>query len=327
MRSLVTVLLWISFLNVGCHKKAAVPDPPTNPAPEITVDYTIAPLQTDAAITMALDSHFVSVKHYATLKNVLFVFLPGTNRQPKDYQGIVHKAASMGYHAIGLMYPNRKAVNTLCAPTNDTTCHRRARLEIVDGIDRHPVIDVNAANAIISRLVKLLQWLDASEPAEHWAQYVKNGQPDWTKIMVSGHSQGAGNAALIGKYYPVRKVILFSIVDYLSDKKLADWEDLPANKEKYYALFNPKDELLYYYMAERSWQHLGMTGYGGIVNVDSAPSPYGNTHTLITRISPSLDKNDKFHNSTAVDSYLTKDNAGVYALDKAWEYLLKDETP
>ncbi len=42
----------------------------------------------------------------------------------------------------------------------------------VDGIDRSPIVDVNAANSIDNRLTKLLEYLAAQHPEEDWSRYL-----------------------------------------------------------------------------------------------------------------------------------------------------------
>jgi hypothetical protein len=310
----------VIYFITGCNKKSNAPSTP----PDKTTEYFVAPSETDPSINIALENHFVSVKETGSLKNILFVFLPGSYSQPSKYKAIVRKAASMGYHSIGLMYPNLKPVNNICSPTNDTTCHRRARLEIIDGQDRHPEISVNQANSIVNRLTKLLIHLQKNYPDQNWQQFLSNGNPDWPRIIVSGHSQGAANADVMGKVYPVKKIIMFSVMDFLSNRKIPDWENMPANREKYFSLFNPSDELIDYTNAKNGWKALGMLNYGEITNVDSVNYPYSGSHTLITRITPVTSLSDKFHNSTVVDTFLTKDNSGNFVLDKVWEYLLSD---
>lgn len=288
----------------------------------VTREYLIAPKTTDPAITTALSNHFASVKEGTTLKNVLYVFLPGTYRNPTVCRATTRKAASLGYHSIGLMYDNLVAGNPLCRATGDITCHSRARREVIDGIDRHPSVHVNVPNSLINRLYKLLNYLKTKYPAQNWGQYILNGKPNWSKIIVAGHSQGGAIAGVIGRYYPVKKVIMFSMMDFLNNGKIPDWVKMTANKEKYYALTNSADELVPYPKVKLGWDAMGISAYGGRINVDWNPFPYSNSHTLITTITPASTGADKFHNSTGVDSYIPKNAAGKYIYDKAWEYLI-----
>jgi hypothetical protein len=323
--------LSLLILLVGCQKD--IKDPVTDKITSVTNatnavaavtlrEYYISPAATDAAINTSLANHFASVQEGAVLKNVLYVFLPGTYRDPTVCRATTRKAASMGFHSIGLMYPNGTAGNPLCSGTGDITCHSRLRREIVDGIDRHPSVAVNPANSIINRLYKLLVYLKNKYPTQNWSQYILNGQPNWSKIIIAGHSQGGAIAGVIGKYYPVKKVIMFSMIDYLNNGKIPDWETLPANKEKFFALTNMYDELVPYGKVTSTWTAMGMSAYGPRVNVDWNLTPTTQTHTLITGKDPMVTMVDKYHNGTGVDSYIPKTAAGVYFYDKAWEYLL-----
>ena len=158
------------------------PPPPPPPPPVVALrEYFIAPKTTDPNITTCLSNHFASVKEGAVLKNVLYVFLPGTSRNPTGCKATTQKAASLGFHTIGLMYDNLVAGNTLCKALDDVTCHRRARLEVIDGVDRHPSVNVNSSNSLVNRLYKLLVYLNSQHPSQNWGQYIVNGKPDWSR--------------------------------------------------------------------------------------------------------------------------------------------------
>lgn len=286
-------------------------------------EYYITPSLTDPAITTHNDQHFASfIENGTAIKNILVVWLPGSYRNPSTSNGLSKKAASLGFHSIGLMYSNTKTVNPLCKGTNDVTCHRRARLEVVDGVDRHPDMNVSPANSIINRLQKLLVYLNTKYPAQGWGQYLVSGNINWQKIIIAGHSQGGGCAGVIGKYYPVKKVIMVSMIDFMLNGKVPDWELMPLNKEKYYFITNSADEQVPYYYQKLIWDAMGASAYGPRINVDWQAYPYQNTHTLITTLTPNTTLVDKYHNSTAVNSYIPKDASGKYVYDKAWEYLL-----
>ncbi len=122
--------------------------------------HLVAPPATDPAIDRALDNHYVWLDRAAPTNHKLLVFMPGTGLPPAAYQLVQREAARLGYHVIGLMYPNRVRLASACPPTPDPdACFENARLEILDGIDRSPVVDVNEPNSIDNRLTKLLQYL------------------------------------------------------------------------------------------------------------------------------------------------------------------------
>lgn len=285
-------------------------------------NYYIAPKVTDAAITTALSNHFVSVKSGGTLKNTLYVFLPGTYRNPTNSRATTEKAAKLGYHAIGLMYDNLVAGNPLCRATGDITCHSRARREVIDGVDRHSGVNVNVANSLINRLTRLLLYMNRTRPTQGWGQYLLNGKPNWSKIIVAGHSQGGAIAGVIGRHYPVKKVIMISMMDFLNNGKIPDWVASQVNKERFFAITHINDELVPYDKVQAGWKAMGLSVYGGKINVDASSPPFSNTHTLISSRVPTTTLVDKFHNCTGVDSYIPKNSSGVYVYDKAWEYLM-----
>jgi hypothetical protein len=289
----------------------------------VTKEYWVYPSTTDPAITTFNATNFVSVQTGGILKNLLFVNIPGTNRTPSQCKVIAQKAVAMGYHAISLTYPNTTAGNPLCGPTGDTTCHRRLRREVVDGVDRHPSIAITPTNSIINRLTKLLIYMHKVQPAQGWGQYIVNGQINWSKVIIAGHSQGGALAGVIGRFYPVKRIIMFSMVDFLNNGKIPDWEKLSFNNANYYSLINMNDELVPWSKVNAVWTAAGWKAYGNYINVDWNPYPYNNSHLLISTYKPTSTSLDPYHNMTGVDSYFPKYANGKYVYEKAWEYLLK----
>ncbi|HUQ67704.1 MAG TPA: hypothetical protein VM101_16195 [Flavitalea sp.] len=315
------------ILSMGCQKnlrdQGRLNGPSTSSNIVVTKEYWVSPSTTDSLITTFNSQHFVSMQTGAALKNILFVNLPGTNRIPSQCKVIAQKAVTMGYHAISLTYSNATGGNPLCGPTGDTTCHLRLRREVIDGVDRHPSIVVTPANSIINRLTKLLIFMKNAQPTQGWGQYLVNNEIDWSKVIISGHSQGGALAGVIGRFYPVKRVIMFSIVDFLNNGKIPDWEKLPANNANYYSLINLNDELVPWYRVKSVWNAAGWMVYGNYLSVDWNLPPYNNTHLLISTLKPTSTSLDPYHNMTGVDSYFPKLSTGKYAYEKAWEYLLK----
>ena len=325
-------VLMIVFL-VSCQKISSRPaDPDKLPHDSIPVveghdiypisRYTVSPKSTDPGITTALKDHLIYYNTNPVQKKLLYLFLPGTYRDPAECQATNLKAVSLGYHSIGLMYDNLVAVNPLCSATGDITCHSRARREVIDGTDRHPEVHVNYTNSIVNRLYKLLIYLKAHYPDQHWEEFLDGTQPAWSKIIIAGHSQGGSLAGVIGKYYPVKKVILLSAIDFLKNGKMPDWQADQTKKGIYYEFINAADELVPYADVLKGWMALGMSDFGIPGNTASTLFPYNYTHTLITTDNPNTDGIDKYHNSTAVDAYIPKDSAGKYRYDQVWEYLI-----
>lgn len=99
----------------------------------------------------------------------------------------------------------------------------------------HMYHQVNISECVSQRLVRLLAYLHFERPTEDWIQYLRvvskeqallnpsdsvilqraNNEEaiftvDWSKIIISGHSQGSGHAAYIGMCRLVHRVVLFS---------------------------------------------------------------------------------------------------------------------
>jgi hypothetical protein len=65
-----------------------------------------------------------------------------------------------------------------------------------------------------------------NDPKGGWGQFLTNGSPVWSRIIVAGHSQGSGHAAYIGTLFKVDRVLMFSgPQDYMDDlHRPAPWQ-------------------------------------------------------------------------------------------------------
>jgi hypothetical protein len=293
----------------------------------------VNPHDTDPAIGPgALASHYVWIDQCVRTNHKLLVFMAGTGLNPAAYQLVQQEAARDGYHVIGLTYPNATALARVCAspdPAAADACFEAARLEILDGVDRTTVVDVDPPNSIDNRLTKLLQYLSTSYPEEGWARFLLHGAPKWSQIAVSGHSQGGGEAAMIAKLRVTARVVLFSSVP---DTDVAvglgapvppTWEASHATPpDRYWGLAHHHDPA--YGAITAGWGALGMTGFGPVVLPEASAPPYGFTHTLGTDLLPQTGSYLPMapHNSTAVDAFTPLALDGTPALADAWRYLL-----
>jgi hypothetical protein len=105
----------------------------------------------------------------------------------------------MGYHVIGLSYQNLESINLeVCPATRDSTCHRRARYEIWFGEDTHDSLHVTPANAVVNRVLKLLNYLADTYPTENWGQYLlSDSTVNWQNVVTASYSHRAENATKI----------------------------------------------------------------------------------------------------------------------------------
>lgn len=290
--------------------------------------YFIAPQTTDPSITTNLNNHYVSINRSLSPKNQLFVFFPGTGGVAVNYREINNTAADLGFHSINLTYPNDDAVNSLCGGLSaNLDCYANVRLEIKDGTDRTSLVSVNRANSIENRIIKLLIYLRLQFPDDNWGQFlIDDATINWSKIIVSGHSQGGGHAGIIGRYHSVVRVVMFAAMDFngLANAP-ANWIAVPnttpnaSSADKFWAFSHQRDEMVNYStLTTQVWPAYGMPAYGSIVNVDKSSPPYGNTHSLTSNI-----ECGNFHGCIAVDARLVLQN-GVPVYKPVWEYLLSN---
>jgi len=154
----------------------------------------------------------------------LVVFLPGTGGAPAEYSGLLDACAEAGNHVIGLTYLSEPVAvsqfNAWCQAQGDPlACNKELHERMLFGreVDEtgsavvSPSLsgaagnlwDVKPENSVVALLLQLLQ-------QQSWGtSFLSSDQLNWTNIVISGHSQGAGHAAYLG-YKLDMPVVLFS---------------------------------------------------------------------------------------------------------------------
>jgi len=302
--------------------------------------HVIAPALTDPdinyvpAVNPQLNHHYVWLDTSARGYSKLLVFMPGANGRPVGWKLVQQEAARLGYHVIGLMYQNNVQVDSICKGSSDVDCSGNLRLEILDGIDRSNLTIVTQPNSIDNRLTKLLAYLDSAYQDEGWSRFrEQDGAPKWSQIAVAGHSQGGGEAALIGRLRRVHRVVMFSSPpDARVPEAVDPWVFIGVTPAaKYFALFHQRDNLVAGIRANLS--ALDMDQFGAAVQAELSAPPYGETHILFTDLQPQGGyANPRPHQSTTRDDRTPLDVNGIPLLRDAWRYLLgepadEDEEP
>ncbi len=291
---------------------------PTDPS--LIVPLGVLPSATDPDINDINGyEHMVCIDPNGGQVGKLFVFFPGTGGPPAGYKWICKVAATRGYHAIGLVYKNEISVNGACAGSPDPACQEQMRLEIIDGTDRTPLVDVDRTNSIENRLIKLLEYLQTNRADEMWGQFLNAGQIRWESMTLAGHSQGGGHAAIIGKYHLVHRVALFSSTEP------AAWTNGPpvTSPDRYYGLAHEKEGDFNAFV--NSWENLQIPGIPTRVE-DNSP-PFGGSHQLTTMADPAgpLEDNGEpnWHGAVVVDPYTPLQPDGTTPLfQNAWIYMI-----
>lgn len=263
--------------------------------------HQVPPHATDDAIqTRWLSDHYVWLDTAAHHRKRLFVHMPGTLNTPSSFQLVAQEAARLGYHVIVLTYPNDWEI-TICKA--DPSCQENLRMEVIDGIDRSPLIAVTQPHSIYNRLTKLLAYLADKHPAEGWFRFLDDGAPDWKRIVLSGSSFGGSEAAMLAKLHRVRRVTLFAAPrDTVAGGLPPGWVGLGATPaERYYGLVHDRDPLVAATLA--SWPLLGMSEFGDPVFVETSAPPYGGTHSLLTHLLPSSGSYANAHPSVSRDQF------------------------
>lgn len=219
------------------------------------------------------------------------MYLRGNGGVPANALLVQQQAAQLGYHVIGLMYVNSFSLKDLCTSDPDpNSCFENAHFEIVYGVDTSSVVEVNQPNSIVNRLTKLLQYLGTNfdTSGEGWSQFLADGHPSWSQIVVTGLSQGAGNAAMIAKHQLVARVVMFSgVTDALPMGALPcqgadNWLSTHVTPSARYGELAHDQDLLYPNICE-NWDSLGMTEFGPLVQVETSAPPYGGTKYALHR--------------------------------------------
>lgn len=259
--------------------------------------------------------------------NKLFVFLPGTSAVPSMYRLILRSGAQRGVHALGLNYPNPTPVGVLCNSSSDQDCFWNVRREIITGTDFSPLVTVGTSDSIVRRLTKALQYLRTTYPAEGWDQYLSGETPDWSKITVSGHSQGGGHAGVMSKLFPLDRAVYFaSPADFSTHFNApASWMGkasvTPANRQ--FGFTHLRDPLVPYSELSAIWRNLGLNDLGIAVSADALAAPFANSHTLTTNATPKTGgiSVSPLHGSTVLDAATPSAADGTPLFAPVWAYL------
>lgn len=144
----------------------------------------------------------------------LVVFMPGTGGRPAASKELYRVVADQGYRVLGLAYNDEPAVAQVCPRNPDPGCSAAFRAMRVSGPvagqTEHSPVQNPAAESIEARLAAALKLLAREHPEAGWGAYLDGDQPRWSRLVLSGLSQGAGMAAFMAQRHAVRRVVLFS---------------------------------------------------------------------------------------------------------------------
>lgn len=114
----------------------------------------------------------------------LLITLGGTNSRPSDLMDLQNVASQMGYHVIGVDYPNQ-VITTRCRNSNDPLCFDKFRSEINLGVSSSPLVEVNSDSCIVRRTLALAAW-SHEKPSIFWT--LARTRRFWNRISSQGDS-------------------------------------------------------------------------------------------------------------------------------------------
>lgn len=305
----------------GASSAFTIPPPSPAPAQPHIIEHTFLPSQADSRATGFDDADVAMVAPTVTTNHLLFVFLPGTDAQPGCCTLLLRQAASLGFHALGLMYANSPSVAMRCVDNGG--CYGTVRRNIFDGADAAAVAaPVSIADTVLQRLVAALHYLVRTEPAAGWTDFLTGNAPVLGAMVVGGHSQGGGEATFIATVAAVRGVVALSAPpDADSSQRAAPWLGAvnPALLPRIVAFDHVGDPFAARIRAD--WTAMHLDSFGPVASADDSP-PYDGSHQLLSDAQlPAVAL--ATHDGTAVDSAtpLCPDGSPRYA--PVWTYMLQ----
>jgi hypothetical protein len=281
------------------------------------------------------DHHLVYRDASVPQRDRLHVLLPGTFADTDLYEVILERGASWGLPSIGLSYVNGTEYSACHNNASDLNCFWNVRREVIEGVNTSTLVAVNEANSIIGRLNRLLTYLAVNYPAEGWGNFRRsNGTADLSKIIISGHSQGGGHAAVAAYRFLFSRCVIFNSADYIrigATQIPAPWKSWSKATPtgRFYSFTHFDDEYVPYLTMVDAWNDMGVCCSPGPVVPETGDLPfYDHAHALVTDLPPSGPLTWPNHNSTVIDSMLSY-SGGFPVFEPVWKYMLlgPDSTP
>ncbi len=208
------------------------------------------PAQIDTEIEQVHSPNIALYDPAVYQKDKLILMIQGTGGSATDMLAMDRVFASWGYHVVSIDYKNN-VISTICAHSKDSSCSYRFRKEIITGEPLSEKTQVDSVNSILNRFTAFLQYLARHDKSGGWNKFLESGRPAWHRIIVGGHSQGSGHAAMLGKMFPLSRVLIFSgPQDYLEDlQEPSPWlsRKSATPENRYYAFLHLKDPFNVHY--------------------------------------------------------------------------------
>ena len=294
-------------------------------SPDSLIVRSIKAFETDANIECEDQEHQVYVNRDCTPNDKLLLHLVGTFDNPTSTTYFPILATNHGFKVINLVYPNDISATGACAFSIDIHCFWKYRQEINFGVDTSSKVSVDSINCIANRLLKLLLHLDNRYPSENWGSFLTNSnQVNWSKLVLSGHSQGGGHAAFIAKQFEVDRVLMFASPNDYSRifSAPAPWtsSESMTQDSNYYAFGNLFDDVVDFSKQYDVWEAMHLLSTTDSVHVKHNAPDYDHANVLYTIDSSSTIFSGD-HNAVIID-FFTPVSSGTPVFIPVWQYML-----
>ena len=209
----------------------------------------------------------------------LLVHIPGTGSSPTTHHvgsDFLRAAHSVGWASISLSYEWANYAdsqkNTECMNRGNPVCQKMLAAyhrDVSFGGSTCPLSNTHVSGSIVGRLGALLLYLAKVRSAdEEWSSFLVDGGAEmmmkeggedvtiediissinWTRIILTGHSQGAGHAAYIGQEIEVGRLVLFSgpqegfVLSDSPDDPQYHWLDNEFKTKNVYGMMHRNEE-------------------------------------------------------------------------------------
>jgi hypothetical protein len=164
-----------------------------------------SPTLTDRTISRVKGDHQATWPEQ-NANGLLVISINGTGAEPHGLIPFGETITALGFHKLSLDYHNG-VIPTVCRHATNPSCYDFYQAELVFGEQVSYEINIAPQDSVYSRLIAAMEFLVRRDPTR-WGHFWKNGEPNWEKIVLYGHSQGAGHAAYLAKRFAVKGVLL-----------------------------------------------------------------------------------------------------------------------
>jgi hypothetical protein len=261
------------------------------------------------------DVQHAIVDRAVTPRGELVIWLMGHNAALFD------RLASYGCHAVQIHYANGwfSKLNKEPSPP-DGQYLGNIRLEASTGEDVSAAIAIPLPDSLMERTRQFLLWLEQHEPQGRWGQFLTADKSAiiWERVTLAGISHGSTTAARFALHQKVGRVVMLSGPRDQFEK----WQTLPSAtpKNRFFGFTHVLDTGWTASHYCRSWELLGLTQFGPLVDVDKVPAPFGNSRRLITNADVKGDAN-RAHSASQPGRPAVTDANGRFVHEAVWKYL------